>query len=138
MAPGRQDHYQLRTNPTAGAMGYHYFNRQLMADLTVDPWSPRHSSTHQETDGELRLVAVEWVARGPKTNPPGLTAPPSVLGMPMHILDPAVGFYIMHAWIWEPNPAGMFTDWNPRRHLPVGHSRGRRSSRAPPSAQHGG
>ena len=58
-------------------------------------------------------VAVEWVARGPNSNPPGVSEPPSVLGMHMHILVPAVGFYIMHAWVWSPNPAGMFADWNP-------------------------
>lgn len=33
--------------------------------------------------------------------------------MEMHILVAAVGFYLMHAWIWRPNPAGMFADWNP-------------------------
>ena len=31
----------------------------------------------------------------------------------MHILVPAVGFYILHAWVWGHNPAGMFVDWNP-------------------------
>jgi hypothetical protein len=41
-----------------------------------------------------------------------------VLGMPMHILVPAVGFYIMHAWVWQPNPAGMFEDWNPEVSCP--------------------
>jgi len=35
------------------------------------------------------------------------------MGMPMHILVPAVGFYIHHAWVWKHNPAGMFADWNP-------------------------
>jgi hypothetical protein len=63
--------------------------------------------------GQLRLAAVEWVERGPNSNPPGVSEAPSVLGMPLHILNPAVGFWIMHAWVWEPNPAGMFADWNP-------------------------
>jgi hypothetical protein len=57
---------------------------------------------------------VEWVVPGPIwTDPPGVTEPPTVLGMKMHILVPAVGFYIMHAWIWKPNPAGIMADWNP-------------------------
>ena len=34
--------------------------------------------------------------------------------MEMHILVPAVGFYILCAWIWEKNPSGIFSDWNPR------------------------
>ncbi len=45
---------------------------------------------------------------------PATDPPPTVMGMPMHILNPAVGFYLMHAWVWQPNPAGMFADWNPR------------------------
>jgi hypothetical protein len=100
-------------HPTAGAMGYHYFNEQLMDDLAVDLLQPEVLVYAPGPDGQLRLVAVEWVARGSNSNPPGVSEPPSVLGMPMHILVPQVGFYIMHAWVWEPNPAGMFVDWNP-------------------------
>jgi hypothetical protein len=100
-------------HPTAGAMGYHYFNAELMADLTTDVLSPEVLVYAPGPDGQRQLVAVEWVVRGPNSNPPGVTEPPSVLGMEMHILVPAVGFYIMHAWVWRPNPAGMFADWNP-------------------------
>lgn len=100
-------------HPTAGAMGYHYFNAELMADLTTDALAPEVLVYAPGEDGQLKLVAVEWVVRGQNSNPTGVSSPPSVLGMPMHILVPAVGFYIMHAWVWKPNPAGMFEDWNP-------------------------
>jgi hypothetical protein len=100
-------------HPTAGAMGYHYFNAELMADLTTDALAPEVLVYAPGEDGELKLVAVEWVVRGQNSNPPGVSSPPTVLGMPMHILVPAVGFYIMHAWVWKPNPAGIFEDWNP-------------------------
>jgi hypothetical protein len=100
-------------HPTAGAMGYHYFNASLMDDLAVDVLQPEVLVYEKEPDGTLNLVAVEWIARGPNSNPAGVSEPPSVLGMDMHILVPAVGFYIMHAWIWKANPAGMFADWNP-------------------------
>jgi hypothetical protein len=99
-------------NPTAGAMGYHYFNAELMADLTTDALEPEVLVYAPADNGKLKLAAVEWVVRGQNSNPPGVSSPPSVLGMPMHILVPAVGFYIMHAWVWQPNPAGMFEDWN--------------------------
>jgi hypothetical protein len=36
----------------------------------------------------------------------------------MHILVPAVGFYIQHVWVWRHNPAGMFVDWNPELSCP--------------------
>jgi hypothetical protein len=101
-------------HPTAGAMGYHYFNPELMDDLDVNVLQPEVLVYAPGPRGRLRLVAVEWVARGPNTNPPGVSEPPTVLGMPMHILVPAVGFYIKHAWVWRSNPAGMFADWNPR------------------------
>jgi hypothetical protein len=101
------------SHPTAGAMGYHYFNPELVADNGVDPLQPEALVYERGADGSLRLVAVEWVVRGPNTNPPGVSSPPSVLGMEMHILVPAVGFYLTHAWIWKRNPSGMFADWNP-------------------------
>jgi len=100
-------------HPTAGAMGYHYFNAELMADLTTDVLNPEVLVYAPGSDGDRKLVAGEWVVRGPNSNPPGVTEAPSVLGMEMHILVPAVGFYIMHAWVWRPNPSGMFADWNP-------------------------
>jgi hypothetical protein len=103
------------SHPTAGAMGYHYFNSQLMADNAVDPLEPEALVYESTPDGGRKLVAVEWVVRGPQSNPPGVSEPPSVLGMEMHILVPPPGpaFYLMHGWVWKNNPAGMFADWNP-------------------------
>ena len=102
------------SHPTAGAMGYHYFNPELVADNAVDLLEPEALVYESAPDGGRKLVAVEWIVRGPNTNPPGVPTAPSVLGMPMHILVPAVGFWLEHAWIWKHNPAGMFADWNPR------------------------
>lgn len=103
------------SHPTAGAMGYHYFNAELMADNAVDALEPEALVYAPAADGGLKLVAVEWVVRGPNSNPPGVSEPPSVLGMEMHILVPPPGpaFYLMHAWVWANNPSGMFADWNP-------------------------
>jgi hypothetical protein len=100
-------------HPTAGAMGYHYFNAELMADLTTEALQPEALVYAPGENGSLELAAVEWVVRGPNSNPPGVSEQPSVLGMGMHILNPAVGFWLMHAWVWKHNPAGMFEDWNP-------------------------
>jgi len=101
-----------------GAMGYHYFQPQLMADNAVNALEPEALVYESGPDGKRELVAVEWVVRGPNSNPPGVSSPPSVLGMPMHILVPAVGFYLMHGWVWKPNPAGIFEDWNPEVSCP--------------------
>jgi hypothetical protein len=103
------------SNPTAGAMGYHYINPALVADNAVDLLKPEALVYESTPDGGRKLVAVEWIVRSAQSNPPGVSAPPSVLGMAMHILVPPPGpaFYLMHAWIWKHNPAGIMADWNP-------------------------
>ena len=100
-------------HPSAGAMGYHYFNKELIDDLVVDVLKPEGLVYAPGPDGKLQLAAVEYVVPGAGSNPPGVSAPPSVLGMDMRILVPAVGFYTHHVWIWRHNPAGIFADWNP-------------------------
>ncbi len=100
-------------HPTAGAMGYHYFNKALIDDLQVDVLRPEGLVYAPGPEGTLQLSAVEYVVPGPNSNPPGPAQAPSVLGSTMHILVPAVGFYIHHVWLWRHNPAGMFADWSP-------------------------
>lgn len=103
------------SSPTAGAMGYHYFNADLMADDDVNALEPEVLVYAPAADGGLKLAAVEWVVRSDKSNPVGVAEAPSVLGMEMHILVPPPGpaFWLTHAWVWQHNPAGMFADFNP-------------------------
>jgi hypothetical protein len=105
-------------HPTAGVMGYHYFNKELIDDLVVDPLRPEGLVYTSGPEGQLKLVAVEYVVPGLGSNPPGVSEPPTVLGREMHILVPAVGFYIQHFWVWSHNPVGMFVDWNPELTCP--------------------
>jgi len=100
-------------HPTAGAMGYHYFNKALIDDLVVDVLKPEGLVYAPGPNGQLRLVAVEYVVPGTASNPPGPAVAPTPFGMGMHILVPQVGFHTLHAWIWGHNPAGMFAHWNP-------------------------
>jgi len=105
-------------HPTAGVMGYHYFKKQLIDDLVVDEQQPEGLVYTSGPEGQLKLVAVEYVVPGAGSNPPGVSEPPTIFGRPMHILVPAVGFYIQHVWVWSRNPAGMFVDWNPELTCP--------------------
>jgi hypothetical protein len=116
-----EDGYELGYNgiitgciahPTDGAMGYHYFRADLIDDPAVDPLRPEGLVYQPMPNGQLKLVAVEWVVPGPVPPDPTLD-PPTVLGFDMHVLNPALGWYIHHAWVWAHNPAGMFEDWNP-------------------------
>jgi hypothetical protein len=84
-------------------MGQHYANPSTFSDGILSPTDPEAMVYQQDAQGHLRLVAVEWVS----------TTPGEVMGMPLHF-NPAVNLWVMHAWVWAPNPAGMFADMNPR------------------------
>jgi hypothetical protein len=103
-------------HPTQGAMGFHWFNHDKIEDTIVDPFHPEAMVYAPRANGSLRLASVEWVV--PKTlweAEHGVgAAPPTVLGHEMHILNPALGWYVAHAWVWMHNPSGVFADWNPR------------------------
>jgi hypothetical protein len=101
------------SHPSAGAMGYHYFNKELIDDLVVDVLKPEGLVYAPAPNGGLKLVALEYVVPGARSNPPGVSAPPTVLGHEMQILVPAVGFYTLHVWVWGHNSAGMFAHWSP-------------------------
>ena len=100
-------------HPTAGAMGYHYFNKELIDDLVVDVLKPEGLVYAPQADGGLKLVAVEYVVPGAASNPPGVSEAPILFGQEMVILVPAVGFYTRHAWLWSHNPTGMLAHWSP-------------------------
>lgn len=100
-------------HPTAGAMGYHYFNKGLIDDLVVDVSKPEGLVYAPARDGELKLVAIEYVVPGAGSNPPGVSEAPTVLGQEMVILVPAVGWYTRHFWVWSTNPAGISAHWSP-------------------------
>jgi hypothetical protein len=103
-------------HPTQGAMGFHWFNHDKIEDTIIDPFRPEAMVYAPRSNGSLRLAAVEWVV--PKSlweAEHGVgAAPPTVLGHEMHILNPALGWYVAHAWVWMHNPSGVFADWNPR------------------------
>jgi hypothetical protein len=105
-------------HPTDGAMGYHYFNWDLIDNPEIDPLAPEGLVYAPGPNGQLRLVAVEWVVPQTVWEDAGNVEPPTVLGEELHILNPALGWYIEHAWVWYDNPSGVFADWNPRVSCP--------------------
>jgi len=100
-------------HPTEGAMGYHWFNHDAIEDIALDPLQPEGLVYEPLPNGRLHLVAVEWVVPAEAWHDAGNVDPPTVLGQELGILNPALGWYILHAWVWKPNPAGMFENWNP-------------------------
>lgn len=100
-------------HPTEGAMGYHWFDHDAIEDIALDPLRPEGLVYEPLPNGKMHLVAVEWIVPAEEWHAAGNEDPPSVLGEDLGILNPALGWYILHAWVWKPNPSGMFNNWNP-------------------------
>ena len=85
---------------------------------SVDPVNPEALVYAAGPNGQLRLVALEYIVFQSAWNASHssrpelfgqefqLTPSPNRLGIP--------AFSSPHAWIWKPNPSGMFRPWNPR------------------------
>jgi hypothetical protein len=99
-----------------GTMGIHFLNPALLG--TVDAARPQLLIYAPRTDGSLKLVGAEFLVLAAEwdashSSPPRLfgedyrlTAAPNRYDLP--------AFYELHVWAWQPNPLGMFNEWNPR------------------------
>jgi hypothetical protein len=94
---------------TLGGMGFHYGNPDLI-DGTVDGLEPELLLYEPQKNGNLRLVAVEYIV--PFT---AWTAsePPQLYGQSF-MRNEAFGIWALHVWHERHNPRGMFADWNPK------------------------
>lgn len=107
-------------NPPLGTMGVHYVNGALVASGTIDALHPQALVYEPVENGQLRLVAVEYIAFQQPWDATHSMAP--MLFGQMFMLTTAPNryglpaFYSLHAWIWKHNPSGMFSMWNPRVH----------------------
>ena len=106
--------YVCAEQPGVGTMGQHYVKFALVGDPAIDPLNPEALVYEPQDDGNLELVALEWVQVGLE-----VATGPTVLGQPL-LYRPAPnrygiapGFYERHYWLYKDNPAGAFNDWNP-------------------------
>lgn len=106
-------------DPTAGGMGYHYVNPANIG--SVDPRKPAalvyadgftNEYTGTASGGARRLVAVEWVVKDSGQ------AAPTLFGQTFQ-KDQLPGYFTLHAWLYQPNPAGLFAAWNPEVACPA-------------------
>jgi len=94
-----------------GGMGLHWL-RKVPDNARPDPAKPEALVFEPRANGTQQLVAVEYVvdfATWPSAQPPSLFG---------HSFTPltlpnGLKVYKLHAWIWRPNPDGMFADFNP-------------------------
>lgn len=106
------------TSSPFGGMGFHYENHQLMADPAIDPTQPEILLYAPGPSGRLQLVGIEYWKADADQNPATSSDRPSLFGQPFN--GPMPGHhpgmpvhYDLHVWLWQDNPAGMFTPFNP-------------------------
>ena len=106
--------------PGAGAMGVHFVKGALIQAGTLDPARPQAVVYQVQSDGRLRLGALEYVVFQSVWDS-SHSSPPSLFGQ-QFMLTPAgnryglPAFYSLHAWVWKHNPKGTFEMWNPDVH----------------------
>jgi hypothetical protein len=94
---------------SAGGMGFHYADTDLIGDGVVDAAHPEALLFEPQQNGRLRLVAVEYLV------PIALwtgAEPPRLYGQEFPEV-PGFGVYGLHVWVGKENPAGLFTAYNP-------------------------
>jgi hypothetical protein len=101
--------------PGVGGMGQHYVDTSRL-DATIEPNRPE--ALVYEVDGNrLQLVAVEYIV--PWTAWVS-TTPPQLFGRSF-FSNTTLHLWALHAWVWRPNPLGMFANYNPNVKLCPGH-----------------
>lgn len=98
------------SDPVLGAQGFHYLNLAFL-DGVVDPTEPELLMYIPSGNDRLKLVAVEYAV-------PNTVPIPSLFGQDFHPAPPDVPLFVLHTWLWQANPNGIFEDWNPNLSCP--------------------
>ncbi len=105
--------------PGEGAMGDHFANPTLLIDGgVIDATKPEALVYEQRNDGSYKLVALEYIVFQADWEAAGNTSAPELFGRSFDFVASPnryglPSFYALHAWIWKPNPSGLFYAWNP-------------------------
>ena len=104
-------------NQDVGGMGQHYVNGDLAGDDVLDPMKPEALVYEPTEDGQMNLVAFEYLVFADTWDPnnTGREAP-ELFDQPFHLITtipntPPV--WALHLWLWTDNPDGLFSDFNP-------------------------
>ncbi len=99
--------------PNLGGMGYHWVNPSLV-DPVFDPLKPEVVLYATGSDGELQLVAVEYIVINTGQTAPKFGNQPFIVGgTPVQ-----VPHWSLHVWLYENNPSGIFVSFNPNISCP--------------------
>ena len=95
----------------ASNMGYH-FMREVIVDATFDYRQPEILVYNKDERGAFYLVAVEYAVPIDLPRPSGFTGD----GDKWDNTSP-FPFWLLHAWVWEYNPDGVFNATNRMVHV---------------------
>jgi hypothetical protein len=91
-------------------MGRHFLKESLL-DGTFDPEHPELLVYSPDANGKLQLVAVEYAVPLAVS----ATAPEGFQGSAdSWVPDVQFPLWTLHAWVWSPNPDGIFSPMNSR------------------------
>lgn len=108
-----------QASPFVPGMGYHYVNGALLDNEIISTQPEALVYNDNPVHGDKRkLVAVEYIIPDPEkimSHSDLADKLPGVDGDKWHF-DPHVGpgSWTLHAWVWYPNPEGIFHPTNPR------------------------
>jgi hypothetical protein len=117
LAAGYGKFYICTDNEGVGTMGQHFADGSRIDDELLDERNPEVLVYEPRNHGGYQLVATEYVQLAASwdahhANPPQLFGK-TLAKIPAGNRYGLPEFYEIHAWIWRPNPKGMFFDWNP-------------------------
>ena len=95
-------------------MGFHLMKASLV-DTTFNPGQPEILVYNKQHDGSVQLVAVEYAV--PLPSMPGKAPEGFTGGADVWTYSTSFNLWLLHAWVWEFNPQGIFSPNNINVHL---------------------
>ena len=111
-------------NNEIGGMGQHYVNGELVGDDVLDPMQPEALVFEPTEDGEMILVAFEYLVFADVWDPENTgREAPMLFEQEFHLktnIPDTPPVWALHLWLWTHNPEGIFDDYNPIVFCPSG------------------
>ena len=105
------------TNNQIGGMGQHYVNADLAGDAQLDPMKPEVLVYEPTENGDMILVALEYIVFADTWDPNNTgRAAPVLFDQPFHLetdIPDTPPVWSLHLWLYTDNPEGLFADFNP-------------------------
>ena len=102
---------------SAGAMGLHYVNGDIVGSGVLDVSRPQIVIYEPTPSGQLKLTGADYLLFQSAWDATH-SAPPQLMGQAFHLFTAPnrfglPSFYTLHVWAWKENPNGAFVNWHP-------------------------